>query len=153
MIEETIERARGFAKVSWEFLRIEQPGQPLQADHAVERRRSVDPAERSGGSEIDAALAHGANHLVTLVAQAMELLSASGAEDPAATLRPLLTAALEGLVPDNDQGEYYLTDAVGTLVRDGRRVEAFTAPDPVEVHGVNDRAQAVALGFRRGLVS
>ena len=38
-----------------------------------------------------AGLAHGANHLVTLVSQAMELLAASGAEDPAATLRPLLS--------------------------------------------------------------
>ena len=37
-----------------------------------------------------AGLAHGANHLVTLVAQAMELLSAAGADDPAAILRPLL---------------------------------------------------------------
>ena len=37
-----------------------------------------------------AGLAHGANHLVTLVTQAMEILAASGADDPAATLRPLL---------------------------------------------------------------
>ena len=42
-----------------------------------------------------AALAHGANHLVTLVSQAMGLLRESGATDPAATLRPLLTAALD----------------------------------------------------------
>jgi predicted short-subunit dehydrogenase-like oxidoreductase (DUF2520 family) len=42
-----------------------------------------------------AGLAHGANHLVTLVTQAMDLLRASGAEDPAATLRPLLNAALD----------------------------------------------------------
>jgi predicted short-subunit dehydrogenase-like oxidoreductase (DUF2520 family) len=42
-----------------------------------------------------AGLAHGANHLVTLVSQAMELLRESGATDPAATLRPLLTAALD----------------------------------------------------------
>lgn len=42
-----------------------------------------------------AGLAHGANHLVTLVTQAMDLLRASGAEDPAGTLRPLLTAALD----------------------------------------------------------
>ena len=47
-----------------------------------------------------AGLAHGANHLVTLVTQAMELLAASGAEDPAATLRPLLSAALDN--PDVD---------------------------------------------------
>jgi predicted short-subunit dehydrogenase-like oxidoreductase (DUF2520 family) len=49
-----------------------------------------------------AGLAHGANHLVTLVAQAMELLSASGAEDPAATLRPLLSAALDNALADGD---------------------------------------------------
>ena len=42
-----------------------------------------------------AGLAHGANHLVTLVSQAMGLLRESGATDPAATLRPLLTAALD----------------------------------------------------------
>ena len=42
-----------------------------------------------------AGLAHGANHLVTLVTQAMDLLRASGAEDPAGTLRPLLAAALD----------------------------------------------------------
>jgi predicted short-subunit dehydrogenase-like oxidoreductase (DUF2520 family) len=49
-----------------------------------------------------AGLAHGANHLVTLVAQAMEILSASGAEDPAATLRPLLTAALDNALQHGD---------------------------------------------------
>lgn len=49
-----------------------------------------------------AGLAHGANHLVTLVAQAMELLAASGAEDPAATLRPLLTAALDNALTSGD---------------------------------------------------
>lgn len=49
-----------------------------------------------------AGLAHGANHLVTLVAQAMELLSASGAEDPAATLRPLLRAALDNALAAGD---------------------------------------------------
>jgi predicted short-subunit dehydrogenase-like oxidoreductase (DUF2520 family) len=49
-----------------------------------------------------AGLAHGANHLVTLVAQAMELLTASGAEDPAATLRPLLTAALDNALASGD---------------------------------------------------
>lgn len=49
-----------------------------------------------------AGLAHGANHLVTLVAQAMEMLAASGADDPAATLRPLLTAALENALESGD---------------------------------------------------
>ena len=49
-----------------------------------------------------AGLAHGANHLVTLVAQAMELLSAAGADDPAAILRPLLGAALDNALADGD---------------------------------------------------
>ncbi len=42
-----------------------------------------------------AALAHGANHLVSLVGQAMDLLRATGSTDPAGTLRPLLAAALD----------------------------------------------------------
>src|SRR3954468_23560628 len=49
-----------------------------------------------------AGLAHGANHLVTLVAQAMELLSAAGADSPAAILRPLLAAALDNALAESD---------------------------------------------------
>ncbi len=49
-----------------------------------------------------AGLAHGANHLVTLVCQAMELLRESGAADPAATLRPLLGAALDNALTMGD---------------------------------------------------
>jgi predicted short-subunit dehydrogenase-like oxidoreductase (DUF2520 family) len=41
-----------------------------------------------------AALAHGATHLVTLVAQSMQLLGDAGVEDPARVLEPLLSAAL-----------------------------------------------------------
>ena len=49
-----------------------------------------------------AGLAHGANHLVTLVTEAMEILSAAGADDPAATLGPLLTAALDNALAHGD---------------------------------------------------
>jgi len=49
-----------------------------------------------------AGLAHGANHLVTLVAQAMDLLAEAGATDPAATLRPLLGAALDNALTYGD---------------------------------------------------
>jgi predicted short-subunit dehydrogenase-like oxidoreductase (DUF2520 family) len=49
-----------------------------------------------------AGLAHGANHLVTLVSQAMELLGAAGAGDPAAILRPLLQAALDNALAEGD---------------------------------------------------
>jgi predicted short-subunit dehydrogenase-like oxidoreductase (DUF2520 family) len=58
-----------------------------------------------------AALAHGANHLVTLVSQAMDVLRAAGSTDPAATLRPLLTAALDNAL---DYGDAALT---GPIVR------------------------------------
>jgi predicted short-subunit dehydrogenase-like oxidoreductase (DUF2520 family) len=49
-----------------------------------------------------AGLAHGANHLVTLVTQAMELLSAAGVDEPAETLRPLLDAALDNALATGD---------------------------------------------------
>lgn len=66
-----------------------------------------------------AGLAHGANHLVTLVSQAMGLLAAAGADDPAATLRPLLTAALDNVL---EHGDSALT---GPIVRgDVRTVQA-----------------------------
>lgn len=58
-----------------------------------------------------AGLAHGANHLVTLVTEAMEILAAAGAADPAGTLRPLLTAALDNALA---QGDAALT---GPIVR------------------------------------
>ena len=49
-----------------------------------------------------AALAHGANHLVTLVASVADLLRQAGAQDPAAVLGPLLTAALDGALHRGD---------------------------------------------------
>ncbi|KQZ75838.1 Rossmann-like and DUF2520 domain-containing protein [Nocardioides sp. Root151] len=49
-----------------------------------------------------AGLAHGANHLVTLVAEAMEMLVAAGGDDPAGTLRPLLEAALDNALNHGD---------------------------------------------------
>jgi predicted short-subunit dehydrogenase-like oxidoreductase (DUF2520 family) len=49
-----------------------------------------------------AGLAHGANHLVTLVAQAMDLLRESGSTDPAGTLRPLLSASLDNALSYGD---------------------------------------------------
>jgi Uncharacterized conserved protein len=56
-----------------------------------------------------AALSHGANHLVTLISQAKDLLSEAGIEEPAAVLRPLVTAALDGAL---DYGMGALTGPV-----------------------------------------
>jgi predicted short-subunit dehydrogenase-like oxidoreductase (DUF2520 family) len=90
-----------------------------------------------------AGLAHGANHLVTLVAQAMDLLRASGAEDPAGTLRPLLTAALDNAL---SYGDAALT---GPIVRgDVETVRAHladiatTSPVTLESYVVMARATA-----------
>lgn len=65
-----------------------------------------------------------------------------------------LWRALDQLRPDNDQGEYYLTDVIGMLSRAGGRVEALSVVDPDEAHGVNDRRQlaAVAAIQRRRIV-
>jgi predicted short-subunit dehydrogenase-like oxidoreductase (DUF2520 family) len=49
-----------------------------------------------------AALAHAANHLVTLVAAAEDLLRQAGAEDPGRVLQPLLSAALDGALRRGD---------------------------------------------------
>lgn len=56
----------------------------------------------------------------------------------AARLGPL-ASALAGVVPNNAQGEYYLTDVVPLLCREGT-VQTVSA-DPQSLLGVNDRAQ------------
>ena len=85
------------------------------AEHAMAERLVADlggrimwvPEERR--SLYHASLAHGANHLVTLVSQAMEMLAAAGVGggpdggvDPADTLRPLLEAALSNALAYGD---------------------------------------------------
>lgn len=59
-----------------------------------------------------------------------------------------LQRALARLNTDNSQREQYLTDVVALINSDGGRVAGFTAADPNEVLGVNDRnqlAQVTAL--------
>ena len=88
-----------------------------EAERAVVDRLVADLGGRSMWVDEDkrtlyhAGLAHGANHLVTLVAQAMEMLSAAGGDVPADTLRPLLNAALDNALA---QGDAALT---GPIVR------------------------------------
>jgi bifunctional UDP-N-acetylglucosamine pyrophosphorylase/glucosamine-1-phosphate N-acetyltransferase len=55
--------------------------------------------------------------------------------------RSLLAPALRRLTPDNDKGEYYLTDVIAVLRAAGHPVLAVDAPDPSEALGVNDREQ------------
>ncbi|MDN5856286.1 MAG: DUF2520 domain-containing protein [Actinomycetia bacterium] len=78
-----------------------------------------------------AALAHGANHLVTLVAQAQTILRSVGIADSSEVLRPLLSAALENALA---YGDAALT---GPVVRgDVATVEAHVdalddGPEPI----------------------
>ncbi|MEJ7689882.1 MAG: DUF2520 domain-containing protein [Nocardioidaceae bacterium] len=85
-----------------------------------------------------AALAHGANHLVTLVAQAMDLLRLTGSDDPSATLRPLLTASLDNALAYGDaaltgpivRGDVDTVRAhlrTLTAVRSGSALESYVA--------------------------
>ena len=56
-----------------------------------------------------------------------------------------LWPALDKVRPNNDQGEYYLTDVIGILARAGAKVEAVVAADHAEASGVNDRKQLAAV--------
>ncbi|MFI5165408.1 MAG: NTP transferase domain-containing protein [Thermoanaerobaculales bacterium] len=51
-----------------------------------------------------------------------------------------LSSALRQVAPDNDQGEYYLTDVVKVLVSGGQRVDGLVLDDPADMAGVNTRA-------------
>lgn len=61
---------------------------------------TVDEADRT---QYHAALTHGANHLVTLVAQSQELLRRIEIDDPSRVLRALLEAALENALERGDK--------------------------------------------------
>ena len=75
-----------------------------------------------------AALAHAANHLVTLVASSEDLLARAGAEDPGRVLAPLLSAALDGALR---RGDAALTGPVSR--GDAGTVAAHLAALPDEV--------------------
>jgi predicted short-subunit dehydrogenase-like oxidoreductase (DUF2520 family) len=95
-----------------------------------------------------AALAHGANHLVVLVAQAGQALAAAGVADPGAVLRPLLSAALDGALraesagASREGGGDPTSGAVTTLTGPVRRGDAGTVRDHLDV--------LTALGVRTG---
>lgn len=52
-----------------------------------------------------------------------------------------LLAALEKISDKNQQGEFYLTDAISYLVKQKKKVQTFEIADPAETLGVNDRVQ------------
>lgn len=52
---------------------------------------------------------------------------------------------LKQIQPNNNQGEYYLTDCIALAVNEGGLVEAVVCEDPFEVQGVNNRIQQATL--------
>ena len=72
-----------------EALVVEMGGEPVWV-----------PEEARG--RYHAALAHGSNHLVTLVAQAMEVLRSAGIDPADRVLRPLLQASLDNALSSGD---------------------------------------------------
>lgn len=100
-----------------------------------------------------AALAHGSNHLVTLVAQASELLREVGVDAPERMLGPLLRASLENALAS---GEAALTGPVargdvGTVAAHSealRELDGGSGGDILEAYLAMARATARRAGSR-----
>ncbi|PRZ08185.1 putative short-subunit dehydrogenase-like oxidoreductase (DUF2520 family) [Isoptericola sp. CG 20/1183] len=82
-----------------------------------------------------AALAHGSNHLVVLVAQAAQALEAAGIEHPGRVLAPLLGAALDGATRSADVRDGVGPGAISALTGPVSRGDAGTVATHLEVLG------------------
>lgn len=94
-----------------------------------------------------AALAHGANHLVVLVAQAAQMLARAGISNPGQALSPLLYASLEGALRNADG----VSDPVATLTGPVVRGDAGTVAkhlDTISEFAVEERATDTLDSYR-----
>lgn len=93
-----------------------------------------------------AALAHGSNHLITLVAQARDLLARAGVEDPGRMLGPLLGASLDNSLHSGDDaltGPVARGDA-GTVASHVETIRHRAAESPDILAGYLAMARATA---------
>jgi predicted short-subunit dehydrogenase-like oxidoreductase (DUF2520 family) len=116
-----------------EALVIEMGGEPV---FIAEERRDL----------YHAAIAGAANHLVTLVAQAMDLLRTAGVAEPARLLAPLLSASLDNALRFGDAG---LTGPVArgdaaTVAAHVAALEAATGPSAAGTSAAGTSAAAAA---------
>lgn len=87
-----------------------------------------------------AALAHGSNHLMTLVGQTLDVLTSAGVEDPARLIAPLLSASLDNSLR---YGDHVLTGPVA-------RGDARTVAAHIEALGeVSAQAQSTYVALAR----
>ena len=99
--------------------------------------------EESARPLYHAALAHGSNHLVTLVAQSMDLLAEAGVVDPGRMLGPLLGASLDNALRSGDAattGPVVRGDA-GTVL-DHVRAVGLASPEILATYRALARATA-----------
>lgn len=92
-----------------------------------------------------AALAHGANHLVTVVAQARQLLASMGVADPGRLLAPLLGAALDNALRCGDDaltGPVARGDAGTVAAHVGALRSRASSPDVLATYRALARATA-----------
>lgn len=54
---------------------------------------------------------------------------------------PELLTVLDKITPNNAQGEYYLTDTLEILIKEGKKVGAYSIDDNDEIRGINDKIQ------------
>jgi bifunctional UDP-N-acetylglucosamine pyrophosphorylase/glucosamine-1-phosphate N-acetyltransferase len=62
-----------------------------------------------------------------------------------------LKATLTRLDTNNSQNEYYITDAVGLLKNEGKKVCGFRIDDVMEISGINNRYQQYQLNHHKQL--
>jgi predicted short-subunit dehydrogenase-like oxidoreductase (DUF2520 family) len=99
--------------------------------------------EESARPLYHAALAHGSNHLVTLVAQSMDLLVEAGVADPGRLLAPLLGASLDNALRTGDvatTGPVVRGDA-GTVLEHVRAI-GLVSPEILATYRALARATA-----------
>jgi predicted short-subunit dehydrogenase-like oxidoreductase (DUF2520 family) len=89
-----------------------------------------------------AALAHGANHLVTLVAQSLDLLRRAGVEPADRVLAPLLSAALDNALRAGD----------GALTGPVSRGDAGTVAAHVQAIAASDASAGGPAGAAPGVL-
>lgn len=131
----------------------DEPMLPVAQALVVEMRGEPVTIAEADRTSYHAALAHGANHLNTITAQAMDLLLRIGVSNPGATLRALMSASLDNALRS---GASLLTGPVargdvGTLRAHLQSLE----DDPQETaESYRVLSRATALRARRqGLIS
>ncbi|WP_297556781.1 DUF2520 domain-containing protein, partial [uncultured Actinomyces sp.] len=77
---------------------------PIASALALEMGMEPCVVEEEDRTLYHAGLTHGANHLVTLVTEAVAILEAAGIENPGLYIRPLLNAALDRALSEGVHG-------------------------------------------------